>query len=256
MTGLRIVRLDSIDSTSRELLDRARAGEPEGLVLVAEEQTAGRGRQGRSWLSPPGRGLTFSALRRPDVPARQASRWTWIAGLAAHAAVQRLLPSPGAWLKWPNDLLVGERKLCGLLCDLLCEGERVGAIVVGIGVNVRAPPDGWPPELADRAISLEEAGADPGSDARDALLADVLRELVARERDYLERGPGPLMESVREAMAPMFGRRVRAEIGGELRAVTVHDVRDSGALEVVDESGAVRQLMAGDVHLGAVGCFS
>ena len=258
MTGLRIVRLASIDSTSRELLRRARDGERAGLVLVAEEQTAGRGRQGRSWLSPPGSGLTFSVLMRPPVAAVEASRWTWIAGLAVHSVVNHRLPAGGAWLKWPNDLLVGRSKLCGLLCELVCEGDRVGAIVVGIGLNLRAPTGGWPGELAGRATSLQEAGAILEGDARERILAEVLGELVRVEQDYLARGPAPLMDRVRGAMEPLFGRRVQVEVGGEPRWATVRGIRDSGALEVVDESGAVRQLVAGDVHIGegAGGCFS
>lgn len=258
MTGLRVVRLESIDSTSRELLDRARSGEPEGLVIVAARQTAGLGRQGRSWLSPPECGLTFSLLRRPPVAAAEASRWTWIAGLAVHDALSDLLPPPGPWLKWPNDLLVGERKVCGVLCDLVCDADRVDAIVVGIGINLRDPPGGWPPDLERRATSIAGAGGALGPSGPEGVLAAVLSRLLERERDYLARGPAPLMEAVREAMAPLFGRRVRLEEGGAPRQVTVRDLRDSGALEVLEHSGAVRQLMAGDVHIGdgADGCFS
>ena len=258
MAPIRVARLDSVDSTNAELLRRARAGEAAGLVLVAEEQTAGRGRQGRSWLSPPGRGLTFSVLRRPPAPTTEVSRWTWIAALAVHRTVQRLLPAPGAWIKWPNDLLVGDRKVCGLLSEVTFDGDRIGAIVVGIGINVRAPTTGWPPELAGRATSLEEAGAMIGPGSRDRLLGDVVADMVKLEDRLLAEGPARLMHEVRAALAPMVGRRVRVETGGDTTRGTVLGIRDNGALEVLEDSGSVRPLLAGDVHLGtgAVRCFS
>jgi BirA family transcriptional regulator, biotin operon repressor / biotin---[acetyl-CoA-carboxylase] ligase len=250
VSGFRVVHLDEVDSTNRELMERARAGEPEGLVLVADRQTAGRGRQGRSWLSSPGDGLLFSVLRRPPVAATEAFRWTLLAGLAARQAVAPHLPVPGAWLKWPNDLLVGERKLAGILCELHLAGDRP-AIVVGVGLNVHAPRGGWPEEVADRATSLEEAGGAPlPRDARARVLEALLTALEGLEDELVTAGAGPLMERSRAAMQPLFGRRVRVELDGTVQDVVVRGVRDSGALEVVDESGRCRPLLAGDVHLG------
>ena len=258
MAPIRIARFASIDSTNRELLRRARAGEPEGLVLVAEQQTAGRGRQGRSWLSPGGSGLTFSVLRRPPVAATEASRWSWIAALAVHGAVQPLLPAPGAWLKWPNDLLIGDRKVSGLLSEVIFDGDQVGAIVVGIGLNVHTPLAGWPDDLADRATSLEESGAVVDATLRERLLTDIVGALIRIERSFLEGGAGPLMDQVRAAMAPLMGGRVEVHTGGARVVGTVQGIRDNGALEVVDEQRNVRLLLAGDVHIGtgAVECFS
>lgn len=186
--------------------------------------------------------MTFSALRRPDVPASQGWRWPLIAGLATRAAVAPLLPGPGAWLKWPNDLLVGERKLCGVLCELVCRGDEVASIVVGVGLNLRPPVAGWPPELSKAATSIEEAGGGGGP------IAEGILERFLEVLPGLEACPAvELVQSAADAMAPMLGRAVRVE--GDDRRLTVAGLADNGALLVVDEAGASRRLLAGDVHL-------
>ena len=156
---LRLQHLDAVDSTNRVAADAARSGAADGLVIVADVQTAGRGRQGRRWVAPPACGLTVSFLRRPRVDAADAWIWTLLAGLAAHAVAPG-----GAWLKWPNDLMIGERKAGGVLCELVTTGMRLDAIVVGVGLNLVDPPGGWPDAIAARATSL--AALDPALAAR------------------------------------------------------------------------------------------
>ena len=240
--------IERIDSTNRLLCARAREGARAGTVIVADAQTAGRGRQGRTWTSEAGQGLYVSILRRPPVPASEAWRWTLLAGLAARAAVAPHLGGTGAWLKWPNDLFVDRRKLGGILCELTSTGGRTDGIVVGIGLNLRPPTDGWPPDLRDRATSLTEHGASDG--LRDRVLDDLLAALEHLERDLgRPRGGGDLIAQARDAMAPMIGRRASIEVGGEVRTAVVTGLADSGALEVLEEGGPARRLLAGDVHL-------
>src|SRR5215472_16671402 len=156
--------VDETGSTNADVLALAQAGEPEGLVLVAETQTAGRGRLGREWISEPGAALTFSFLLRP-APVAQAN-WGWLpllAGVAVASAIRSVTAVPAA-LKWPNDVLVGDRKLGGILA------ERVrAAVVVGIGLNIT----GGAPVPA--ATSLQAQGAGPTD--RTALLAAILASL-------------------------------------------------------------------------------
>ncbi len=244
------MRLDRTGSTNRDVLDLAREGEPAGLVLVASEQTAGRGRQGRAWLGSAGRSLTFSVLRRPEVPATEAFRWTLMVGLAARQAV-----GCGVWLKWPNDLFVGDRKLGGVLCELQTLPDRGLALVLGVGINLRPPAAGWPEELEGRATSIEESsGTRHDTQSTEELLQAFLRGLEAAEESYREQGPGPLMQRSREAMGPLLGRTVQVELGTSVVSARVTGLGDNGALEVVDDGGRSRQLLAGDVHLGGVGC--
>jgi BirA family biotin operon repressor/biotin-[acetyl-CoA-carboxylase] ligase len=246
--GFSVEHLSSVDSTNRLLSQRARDGAPAGLVLVADIQTAGRGRQGRTWISKPGQGLYVSILRRPAVAAADAWRWTLLAGLAARAAVALHLPAPGAWLKWPNDLFVGDRKLGGTLCELVTQGGRVDGIVVGIGLNLRPPAGGWPPDLAGRATSLREHGAPEG--LRDRVLRDLLGAITVLEADLSQPGGGAgLVSAARDAMAPMLGRVAAVEFEGGVRHVVVTGLGDNGALEVLEEGGKARAVLAGDVHL-------
>lgn len=236
---LRVVGRTS--STNADLVEEARRGTPGGLVLVAEEQSAGRGRLDRTWTSPPRSGLTVSVLLRPDV---EPSRWAWLpllAGLAAAEAVSRLAEVHVA-LKWPNDLVVGERKLAGLLA------ERVGdAVVVGLGLNVTL---GAAERPVPEATSLALEGA--ACTDRDPLLRAVLRRLAERLDAWAATGGTPatgLRDDYR-ARCTTLGRLVRVAVPGgaavEGRAV---DVDDAGRL-VVQTAAGTTALAAGDVvHL-------
>jgi BirA family biotin operon repressor/biotin-[acetyl-CoA-carboxylase] ligase len=215
---------------STQSLVRERAQDPRRWVVVAEEQTAGRGRQGRSWVSPPRAGLTFSVLVRPDQPRQE---WGWIpllAGLAVARAI-REQAELDAVLKWPNDVLLGEQKVCGILAELTGD-----AIVLGIGLNVTTRAEELP---HDQATSLLLAGATMTD--RATLLKAVLRSLAAVLGDQ----PFP---AYREWCSTL-GRQVRVDLpGGE--SVT-------GLAEAVDEQGRLvvdgRPYAAGDVvHLRSV----
>lgn len=228
-------------STNADLVAQARRGAPGGLVLVAEEQVAGRGRLDRTWTSLPRSGLTFSVLLRPAVDAAQ---WGWLpllAGLATAEAVSRLAEVDVA-LKWPNDLVVGGRKLAGLLA------ERVGdAVVLGLGLNVTLRADERPvPEAT--SLALEGAACTD----RDPLLRAVLRRLSVRLDAWTATGGDPRggLAADYRARCDTLGRTVRVDVPGgtavEGRAV---DVDDAGRLVVQTASGTV-SLAAGDVvHL-------
>src|SRR5689334_10678627 len=133
-----------LDSTNRYLVDEARAGAPAGVVAVADHQTAGRGRLGRTWIAPPGAALLVSVLLRPRLPADRVHLVT----LAAALALVDALPDAGARIKWPNDVVVDDRKLAGILA----EADSGGAVVVGMGCNVR--DDWFPEELRDVAAAF------------------------------------------------------------------------------------------------------
>lgn len=230
-------------STNDDVAAAAREGVPEGLVLVAESQVSGHGRLGRSWVSPPRAGLTFSALLRPG-DAVPPSRWSWLpllAGLALHRAVVRLA-AVDAWLKWPNDLLLGadRRKAAGLLLR-----ADAGAAVVGIGLNVSTSPAELP---TPAATSLAVEGADCTD--RDPLLRGVLRQLGEDYLSWRSVGGDPDASGLRAgytAVCDTVGRQVRVALprGGELAGLAV-GVDDDGGLLVRDAAGE-RSVTAGDV---------
>ena len=223
----------STGSTNADLLARARDGAPEGVILAAEEQTAGRGRMGRSWQSPPRAALTFSLLLRPaPVPPARRGWLPLLAGAAVAGAV-RAVAAVDARLKWPNDVLVGEAKLGGILA------EAVGdAVIVGVGLNVSAAPPGLP-EQALPATYLRALGA--ASLAREPLLAEILAEF---ERWYLawrEAGGDPDRCGLRAGytrLSATIGRRLRVEMpGGQLLSGLAVGVDEDGRLLVRGEPG-------------------
>ena len=245
--GLRLLHLAEVDSTNRVCADAGRSGQPAGLVVLADGQTAGRGRQGRSWHAPASSGLTVSLLRRPRVKASLAPLWTLIAGLA----VQRTAAPWGeAWLKWPNDVWVGDRKLAGVLCELQTIGMSVDHLVVGVGLNLRPPADGWPDFGASRATSLQEQDPERPVVIEQILLM-LLENIVDLEFELEASGPLALMSRARRAMAPLFGRTVQIDRGQGLEQVEVLGISAGGALRV-RAGGKEHELLAGDVHLSAV----
>src|SRR5205085_2011813 len=170
--GYRVEVLDSTTSTNEVVAARARADEPHGLVVVAEEQTSGRGRLDRTWLSPPRAGLTFSVLVRPDLPLERLGWVPLLAGLGVAQAIRRQC-EVDAQLKWPNDVLIDGRKVCGLLAEAVG-----GAVVLGIGLNVSTRADELP---VAEATSLAMEGA--AMTDRVVLLRAILRGLSFTDAD-------------------------------------------------------------------------
>lgn len=222
------------DSTNRVVLDLAAAGAPEGIVVVAGFQADGRGRHGRAWEAAPGSSLLVSVLLRPGPALAPARRHLAVAAVAlaardACAAVAGLVPG----LKWPNDLVVGDAKLAGILAQ--ASGD---AVVVGLGLNVSATAP-WPPG----AVSVEQA-AGRAVDA-DALLSDLLPALSRRYGDWAT------VASDHRRACTTLGRTVRVELADESFTGTAADITDDGHL-LVDVGMCIRTVTAGDVvHLRA-----
>jgi BirA family biotin operon repressor/biotin-[acetyl-CoA-carboxylase] ligase len=224
-------------STNADVAELARAGEPEGFVLVAEQQTSGRGRLDRQWESPPRAGLTFSALLRPSVEPARLSLLPLIAGLATVEALLAVSQVDAA-LKWPNDVMVDGFKLGGLLVEVVG-----GAAVVGIGLNVSTREDELP---VPTATSLFLCG---GSTDREPLLKEVLRALARRYTAWRGSGdPASVLPGYRER-CETIGREVEIELpGGDVVRGTATDVDDTGRLVVTDgETGQSRAWLVGDV---------
>jgi BirA family transcriptional regulator, biotin operon repressor / biotin---[acetyl-CoA-carboxylase] ligase len=225
-------------STNDDAAEAARAGAPHGATFLAESQTAGRGRRGHRWTSPPGENLTFSLVLRPATEPARVSALTLVAGAAVRAAVAERIAPPVA-IKWPNDVVVGRRKLAGILVESQLSGSVVESVVVGIGINVKMRA--LPPEIAEIATSLSLLG-DPAPD-REALLARVLAELEPRLRAFAEQGPIAAVREVREYDA-LRGERVTIDaIAG-----TAEGIGDDGALIVRSPSGRLETVSSGNVQ--------
>jgi BirA family biotin operon repressor/biotin-[acetyl-CoA-carboxylase] ligase len=244
----------STGSTNADLLARAAdPHSPEGQVLVAEEQTAGRGRLGRSWSSAPGASLTFSVLLRPAaVPAARRGWLTLLAGVAVASAV-RSVTGVAAVLKWPNDVLAGDRKLAGILAEQSPDGS---AVVIGTGLNVATPVEIPVSATGLIATSLIAQGAGPVS--REDLLLGILDQL---EHWYaaFRADPDPersgLIDAYR-ALCETLGRTVRVELpAGGVVTGAARDIDAEGRLLIADGQGnSVTPVSAGDVvHVRASG---
>ena len=235
-TDLRVV--EETGSTNADVAAAARAGAAEGLVIVAERQTSGRGRLGRQWESPARAGLAVSILLRPTVPV---SKWGWLpllTGVALAEAVRRVARID-AYLKWPNDLLLqGDRKTAGILA----EGIGDGAVVIGVGLNTTLRRHELP---RPDATSLALAGA--ASADRDPLLRALLRSF----HEVYDRWQAGHDEELREAYlfhCGTIGRRVRVGLpGGATLEGTASGVDIDGRLQVTDVAGESHALAAGDV---------
>jgi BirA family biotin operon repressor/biotin-[acetyl-CoA-carboxylase] ligase len=252
--GRPLLFYDRVGSTNDLAKQRARAGDPEGLAILADEQTAGRGRQGRAWAAPPGSGLLMSLLLRPSwLPPADLFALTMLAGTALCEAVEQVAQVPAA-LKWPNDLLLPARpgappathKAAGILCECELAGDQVDWVVVGIGVNVNWAPAGTVDgrDLARAATSLAAASGQPLG--RGALLRALLARLDERYRALRQGRREELFVAWRGRLATLGQPTVVRTPHGELRGVAV-DVEPSGVLRLRDERGAVHTILAGDV---------
>jgi BirA family biotin operon repressor/biotin-[acetyl-CoA-carboxylase] ligase len=244
----KVLRFESLPSTNTELARLAAEGAAEGLAIVADEQTAGRGRLQRGWSSPKGAGLYFSILLRPETPQEH---WPLITFMAALAVGDALSEASGVQtdIKWPNDLLSGERKICGILAEAIDTPAR-RAVIVGIGINLTR--DAFPGELADVATSVSQAsGRQP---ERESILAALLRAL-SRWYSLLQEPAGreKIVAAWSNRSSYATGKPVQVSNGDEMWQGTTCGVEHDGALRLSTASGEIRLVRAGDVSVRSSG---
>jgi BirA family biotin operon repressor/biotin-[acetyl-CoA-carboxylase] ligase len=240
--GREILCLDTVDSTNRYARELAEHGAAEGVVVLAEEQTRGRGRLDRTWHSPPGLGLWFSLILRPPIAPAAAPGLSLLTGLAVAKAIESQLHIT-ADLKWPNDCLLYDKKTAGILIDLAAEAKSVRFIVVGIGINVRLLTDDFPPELRETATSLAVAAGH--SVDRETILAAVLTEFETDYFRFLAEGLTPTIGPYTRRCG-LIGCQVDILAGRKTIRGTAVRIDPSGALVLV-ANGQEHVLMAGEV---------
>ena len=240
--------VESTGSTNADLVRAAREGAPEGTVLRAEAQSAGRGRQGRAWVSGKGDGLYFSVLLRPSVEPVVAATLPLAVGLAVAEAVEPLV-GERVEVKWPNDLLVGGRKICGILCEMEAGDGGVRHVVAGIGLNVNLDVARLPADVAPVATSMR-AVAGRAFEAR-AVLDAVLASLDGVYSAWLSGGLGVLLPRLRKRDA-LLGRKVSMGLCGTPVEGVAAGIASSGALLLRKSDGTVEEVFSGEAHIG--GC--
>jgi len=236
----KVLRFESLPSTNTELARLASEGAAEGVSIVADEQTAGRGRLQRAWSSPKGAGLYFSILLRPAIPQ---NHWPLITFMAALAVGDALREASGVQtdIKWPNDLLSGERKICGILAEAI-ETPAGRAVIVGIGINLTQ--NAFPPELANVATSVATSTGRPPD--RERILAALL-DALSRWYSLLDE-PGRIVDAWSNRSSYAIGKLVQVSNGDDLWQGTTAGVEPDGALRLRTASGEIKLVRAGDVY--------
>jgi BirA family biotin operon repressor/biotin-[acetyl-CoA-carboxylase] ligase len=240
--GKHVYHFFKTDSTNRVALELGHAGEPEGAVVLAEEQTAGKGRAGRAWQSERATGIYLSLLLRPRLAPVQAPLLTMMAGLSARTAIEAqtgLTPD----LKWPNDLLLSGKKVGGILTEMHAEPSQVRFVIVGIGLNVNQ--EKFPGELGTTASSLRiETGRQI---SRLELLVRLLREFESDYNRFLREGPAGVTQKFEAVSSYAQGKRVRVTNGTASFLGTTAGLGPEGLLLVKRDDGLVVTVISGDV---------
>lgn len=243
--GSKIYAFDKTDSTNDIASRIAEAGEPEGALVVAEQQAKGRGRLGRSWFSPKGKGLWFSIVLRPGLPPSAASQVT-LAGAVACAKAVREIAGLDALIKWPNDVVIDNKKVCGILTEMNTDMDRIRHVVMGVGMNVNVGGEEFPRELTATATSVKiEAGKDISRLALLAAILHVFEELYAR----LKAGD---FESVKQewiGLSNIVGKYVRVATEGRALEGYAVGVDFRGNLIVRLANGLNEHIISGDVRI-------
>lgn len=239
-----IHRFETVTSTNDLAIEMAAEAAPEGTVVVADEQSEGRGRRGRHWVSPPGAGVYLSILLRPGMPSDRFWQLAFVASLAAAEGIRRASHLE-ARVKWPNDVLVNSRKVCGILVEARISSTGFGSVaVVGIGVNVNTTD--FPLEFAETATSLASELGEPVS--RQVVERDLLEAFRARYEQYRKEGFRPILDAWKTVDSTV-GRDVTVQTDQETVEGTAVEVNVRGNLVVRARGGVLREVSAGDVLL-------
>ncbi len=235
---------ESVDSTNALALKLASEDAPEGTVVLADRQTAGRGRLGRVWQSPAGKNLYFSIILRPQIGMAKAAQVTFLAGVAAEESLRAFCPD-GVEIKWPNDVLINGKKACGILSEMRAAKGGM-ELVLGVGINVNIPKDDFAVEHRDIATSLfEETGR---KQSREDVLCDFCVHFQYWQGVFLKDG----FEPIRRAWlhrTRMVGKNVRVLFGKEVKEGAVSGIDDDGALLLAVSGGGVERIIAGDATI-------
>jgi BirA family biotin operon repressor/biotin-[acetyl-CoA-carboxylase] ligase len=239
--------LESVASTNTVLRDLAKAAAPEGTVVIADAQTAGHGRFGKPWFSPPGVNLYMSVLLRPGIAPRDAAGFSFVGPLALSDAIKAEGLSPT--IKWPNDVLVEGKKVAGILAECATVERRVDYVILGFGVNVNVAREALRAALGPSGLAAGSLAEFAGREIdRSAFAAAVLNHVAAWAAIYRARGPAPLLAAWRDQDI-VTGRRVEVRGEGPSYEGRVLGVDREGYLVLRDSRGKRRRVLAGEIRL-------
>ena len=236
---------ESVDSTQKIANRLAYEAAPEGTIVIAEEQIAGKGRMARMWYSPKYTGIWMSIILRPNIPPPKAPQLTLIAAVAVVQAMQELT-NLTPQIKWPNDILINGKKVTGILTELLAEADRINAIIIGIGINVNQQTEDYPEELRAIATSLSIETGEKLERAQ--LIKTLLLKLEQLYILYLEKGFYPI-KLLWESYAISIGKSITARtLSGSIHGKAL-GINEDGVLMIEDSSGKIHYVYSADIEI-------
>lgn len=240
---------ESIDSTNSRAKELALLGYPEGTLVIAEEQLEGRGRLGRSWVSPAGKGIWMSLLLRPEIPPSAAPIITTLAALAVKRALEETSGLEVS-IKWPNDIIIQNKKVCGILTEIHADIDIIHYVIVGIGINVNIEEKDFPEELLSSATSILIALGRKLD--RIQLIQSIMKHMEDIYIDYIKTSDiGPILDECRKCSATL-GRTVKVIGRGMEFSGKAVDLDEDGALLVLKDDGKLEKVLSGDVSVRGI----
>lgn len=240
--NINILRFDSIGSTNTEAANQARQGADEGLCVIARQQSAGRGRHGRTWVSEPDAGLYFSIVLRPKFDVKYLSLITLMSGIAVYDTLKEFGLKPD--IKWVNDVLIGDKKISGILAETV-DTQSGNAVIVGIGINLKS--SNFPDEIAETATSIhaEHIGSVTSDNVEGALTKYLSYWYEILKNDD---GPTEIIQNWRPRSSYFSGKAVRVTLPDGVLVGMTDGLEENGALRVKASDGSVTIVQAGDVE--------
>ena len=243
--GQHIICLDTVDSTNQEARRRAET-EEDGTIILSEEQTGGRGRQGRVWISPGGKGIWMSFILKPKITPEKVPQLTLIAASAICLALEGEQIS-GLQVKWPNDILIDGRKLSGILTEMQSRGNKVEYVVLGIGVNVSLGQEDFPDELQNQASSLYlETGR---MWDRASLITAIINNFEPLYREYIEHDKLEKVLDICRQRSAVLGKNILLYDKGSVRSAEALDLGPQGELLVRMDDGQQTAIVSGEISI-------
>jgi BirA family biotin operon repressor/biotin-[acetyl-CoA-carboxylase] ligase len=250
--GKDIIYYDTIGSTNSKAKELAERGQEHGTVVISEEQTSGRGRLGRNWVSPKYKGIWMSIILRPNIITENIAQITLLGAAAVQKAILEMGIKTG--IKWPNDIVLNSKKVCGILTEMSGEIDHVNYLVMGIGINVNLEEEDIPLELKDMATSLKLGS---GKDVdRKLLLANVLNIFEKLYNEFVESGSIKEIIEICRKNSILIGREIELINKGKTSTAKAIDISDDGELVIENEQGMLQFIVSGEVSIRGVYGYS
>ncbi len=246
--GNNILHFDTIDSTNTKAKELAALDQEEGIVVIAEEQTRGRGRLGRNWISPKGKGVWMSIILRPDIDPKDASKITQIGAAAVYKSIKEL--GINTYIKWPNDIVLNGKKVCGILTEMSGELNRVNYVVIGIGINANISKEEFSEDIMETATSLKQEKENYID--RKLLVGKILNNFESLYLELIEENTIKQAIKICKEASILIGKEIRILSRNSEEKGRVLDITDEGELLVENENGTIKKIISGEISVRGI----